>query len=168
MRKIRNHCELFILYCVVGWLYEVIWCNIIENNLGFENRGFLFGPWLPIYGIGMTVVMIVFEKFKIKTPLKMFVVGAGVACIAELIGSYISEMLTGKVMWDYSNDFLNFQGRIALRPELYFGFLILFGLYAIRPKFIELQEKYDNPIRNIISFIIILLFVIDLVLRVWG
>lgn len=165
-QKIRNLWELFLIYCILGWTYEVIWCNIIENNKGFINNGFLFGPWLPIYGIGMFIIMGTFIKFDIETPGKIFLYGAIIATIAELIGSYFMQLIMGKWLWDYSAYFLNFQGRIALKPEIYFGILILIGVYFIRPKIIEYQEKYNpNLIRNIISIIIFSLFIIDVLLR---
>lgn len=165
-KTIRNIFELFLAYCFAGWLYEVIWCNIIENNIGFRNNGFLFGPWLPIYGFGMLLISFVLNKINAKTPVKIFMFGAIIAAVAELIGSYFMELLMGKFLWDYSGDFLNFQGRIALRPEIYFGFLVLAGVYWLKPKIEVIQIKYDNNrIHNAIAVVLFALFFIDLIAR---
>ena len=160
--RVRNLWELFLIYSIMGWIYEVIWCNLIEFNKGFINNGFLFGPWLPIYGIGMSFIMALFLKFNIETPGKIFLYGALIATVAELIGSYFMQNIMGSWLWDYNKYFLNFEGRIAVRPSLYFGALILFGVYVLRPHVKALQEKYtNNKLRNILSTAIIIIFLID-------
>lgn len=50
----------FFIYCVIGWLYEVIWIYILDGKL--TNRGFLFGPYLPIYGFGMLLLIMLLRK----------------------------------------------------------------------------------------------------------
>ena len=165
-QKIRNLWELFLIYSFLGWVYEVFWCNMIEHNKGFINNGFLFGPWLPIYGIGMSIIVFVFMKLNIKTPGKTFLFGATICVIAELIGSFIMEITTGSFLWNYEKYFLNFQGRIALKPAIYFGGLILLGTYFIRPKAIKLQKKYnENITRNTLSIVIFSLFILDVLVR---
>ena len=115
IKKIRDLFEFFIVCCMIGWVYESVWWMMVEYNRGFVNRGFLLGPWLPIYGLGMLLVYFVFKKFNIKTPGKMFIFGTLIATAFELAGSYFSEWVIGKRLWSYSKMFLNFEGRIALK-----------------------------------------------------
>lgn len=165
--KIRNLIELFLLFCFCGWVYEVIWCNLIENNIGWRNNGFLFGPWLPIYGFGMSLVLFIFRKYKIETPGKMFILGTVIVTVVELIGGYIAKLTVGEAFWDYSDLFGNFQGIIAIKTSIMFGLLILLGIYVVLPKFERYQEKLDdNIIRNIISYSIIICFIVDCLLRI--
>ena len=167
IKKIRNISELFILFCFVGWIYEVIWCNLIENNIGWQNNGFLFGPWLPIYGFGMSLVLIIFKRYKIEAPGKIFLSGTLIVTVVELIGGYITKLTINKVFWDYSDLFGNFQGIIAIKTSIMFGLLILLGIYVILPRFQYYQDKLNNNIvRNIISTSIIILFIIDVLLRI--
>ncbi len=83
----RDYAECFLVYCFGGWVYESIWCCMIYHRRGFINRGFLFGPWLPIYGIGVFIILGIFALIRIKKPLPVFIVGAVIATIAELTAS---------------------------------------------------------------------------------
>lgn len=166
LTKIQRIFECFLLFCIFGWLYEVIWCNLIDLNIGWQNNGFLFGPWLPIYGFGMSIIVLILNRFKIEKPFEIFVYGTVISTVAELIGSYFMEFIMGKWLWDYTKYFGNFQGRIAIKPSIMFGLLVLLGVYVVLPKFQNFQEKYrNNNIKKIISLVIILLFILDLILR---
>ena len=166
MEKVRNQWELFLSFCFMGWIYESIWCCMIENNEGFVNRGFLHGPWLPIYGIGMMLILFFIQKLHLSKWPAVFVFGTVIATICELIGSYVMEFFTGSFLWDYKKDFLNFQGRIALKPDLMFGFLILLGYYMVVPKIKDWQEKYSDALwRNILSASFFILFLADILYK---
>ena len=165
-RTMRNYFEYFIVYCFIGWLYEVFFCMMLEQNQGFINRGFLFGPWLPIYGFGMLLVLFITRLVKAKTPFQIFLVGGVTATLAELAGSYVMEWMMGDFLWTYRGEFLNFQGRIALKPDLYFAILILFGIYYVHPRLVKFQEKYDrNVLHNLAALLIFLLFLSDFIAR---
>ncbi len=58
----RDNFITFTVYAVVGWIYEVTWLLVMGR--GFENRGVLFGPWLPIYGFGMLILLLILKKYK--------------------------------------------------------------------------------------------------------
>ncbi len=165
---LRDYAEYFLLYCFIGWIYESVWCCMIYHRRGFINRGFLFGPWLPIYGIGFLIILGIFTLLKIKKPLWVFLVGTVVATIAELVASYIIDAVMEAPMWDYTGYFLNFEGRIALVPDLMFGLFIFVAICLIQPAVKKLQEKYrDSKIHNICFLVIASLFLIDLVSRIW-
>ena len=164
----RDYMEYFLAYCFFGWVYESVWCCMIYHKRGFINRGFLFGPWLPIYGIGFFIILGIFRLLKIKKAIPVFVVGAVIATIAELSASYIIEATGGAPMWDYHAEFLNFDGRIALVPSLMFGLLISVALCLIHPGLIKIQNKIrDSKAHNICFIIIAVLFFIDLIARIW-
>ncbi len=163
----RDYMEYFLTYCLFGWVYESVWCCMIYHRRGFINRGFLFGPWLPIYGIGFFIILGVFTLLKIKRPLLVFLAGGAIATAAELVASYIIEATGGAPMWDYTGYFLNFDGRIALVPGLMFGLLIWVAICLIQPAIIRLQEKYrDSGVHNICFLIVAALFFIDLLARI--
>lgn len=165
--KIRNISEYFLAYSVLGWLYEVVWWGLIEHNAGFTNRGFLFGPWLPIYGFGMLIVIAVQKKLRITGSGLVFLSGMAVTTLAELAGSYIMEYMTGTFLWSYEGFFLNYEGRIALKPAILFGLLVLLAVKAIHPKIKEIQEKYNTVFHNMLFGIVAVLFVADLLARFW-
>lgn len=165
---IRDYFEYFLLYCFLGWIYESIWCDVIYHKRGFLNRGFLFGPWLPIYGIGFFIILGLFHLLKIKKPVAVFIAGAIVATLAELVASYILENTMGSYMWDYTGYFMNFDGRIALVPGLMFGLLIFVAICLIQPAIIKLQQKFKtSKFHNACFILLAALFLIDLVSRIW-
>jgi uncharacterized membrane protein len=164
----RDVMESFLIYCFGGWIYESIWCDVIYHRRGFLNRGFLFGPWLPIYGIGFFIILGFFRLLKIKKPFWVFIAGAITATVAELTASYIIDATIGTTMWDYTGYFMNFDGRIAFVPSLMFGLLIWAAICLIHPAVKAFQEKYrDARIHNICFCVIMVLFVLDLISRIW-
>ena len=77
----RDYMEYFLVYALFGWIYESVWCCMIYHRRGFINRGFLFGPWLPIYGFGFFIILGIFTLLKVKKPLWVFVVGTVVVVV---------------------------------------------------------------------------------------
>ena len=132
-QKLQIWLEYFLVFSFLGWIYESIWCSMIEQNKGFVNRGFLTGPYLPIYGTGICLIFFVLHKYQIRNGLAVFVIAVGISILVELAGSYIMEALTGSFAWDYTGYFGNFQGRIAVKPDLMFGFLTLLAFYGVVP-----------------------------------
>ena len=95
-------CYLFLIFltgCLVGWIYEEIFYWITEGLL--RNRGILYGPWLPIYGIG--ALSIYAMKPVKKHPVLLFFLCAMVAGIVEYIIGYIGIRFFGMRLWDYRN-----------------------------------------------------------------
>ncbi|MBR6256323.1 MAG: putative ABC transporter permease, partial [Lachnospiraceae bacterium] len=84
----RDYMEYFLVYAFCGWVYESIWCCMIYHRRGFINRGFLFGPWLPVYGFVFFIILGLFTLLKIKKPVIVFVTGTVIATVSELIASY--------------------------------------------------------------------------------
>ena len=164
----RDYMEYFLLYCFLGWVYESVWCCMIYHHRGFINRGFLFGPWLPIYGFGFFIILGIFKILRVKKPLWVFIVGTVVATVVELVASYIIDATIGTPMWDYTGYFMNFQGRIALVPDLMFGLMIWVAICLIQPAIIKLQNKYrSSKIHNTFFIVFTVLFMIDLISRIW-
>lgn len=131
----------FFLYSVIGWIYEVV-LEVFIYRWGFSNRGTLFGPYCVIYGFGALIFLILLKDLKAKrlgttkwnlTPLVVFFAIIFIATTVELIGSYIMEATQGSWMWDYSDYFANFQGRIALNPSIRFGIGGMVILYLLQP-----------------------------------
>lgn len=164
----RNYAEYFLTYSFFGWIYESVWCCMIYHRRGFINRGFLFGPWLPVYGFVFFIILGLFTLLKIKKPVPVFIVGTVVATLSELIASYVIDAALGRSMWDYHGYFMNFDGRIALEPSLMFGVLICAAICLIQPAIIKLQTRFrDSKIHNTGFFIIAALFITDLICRIW-
>ena len=161
----------FFLYSVLGWIYEVV-LEVFIYRWGFSNRGALTGPYCVIYGFGALIFLILLKDFKKKrigpgslnlTPLFVFLAIILIATTVELIGSYIMEFTQGGWMWDYSEYFCNFQGRIALNPSIRFGIGGMVILYVLQPAFEKLTGKLSNAAIWRIGIVIACIFVIDTV-----
>jgi len=134
---------------------------MIYHRRGFINRGFLFGPWLPIYGIGFFIILGLFKILKVKKPIAVFALGTVIAVIAELIASYIIDVFVGSPLWDYTGYFMNFDGRIALVPGLMFGFLIWLAICVVHPAIITFQNKNTRFKGSQDLFILCISFIFD-------
>ena len=165
----------FICFCIVGWLYEVI-LFLIEDHI-FVNRGFLFGPWLPVYGFGGLIIYLLFNKLK-KKPIKIWKLNIRPVLIylyivlsstlVELIATYVMDLMKydWRELWNYSGRILNFQGRIALNTSLKFGIVGIIGVYLIIPlieKFLGIKKIPTI----IIKYVVIGLFIIDAIIHIF-
>ena len=175
LEKIRNVLIYFICFSFIGWIYEVI-LFLIDDHI-FVNRGFLYGPWLPIYGCGGIIIYYLFYHLKKKPikiskinirPLLIFIYISITSVTVELLSTFICDLVGAdwRKLWTYDGDFMNFQGRIALIPGLKFGVIGLLGIYIIVPlidKFKSIKKKPCITITNII----ILIFIIDLIIHIF-
>ena len=164
-KKFRFIAEIFLAASFMGWVYESVWYSMVENQIGFVNRGTLFGPWLIIYGIGILVIISILNGLKIRNGYLIFISATFLATVIELLGSYLQEALTGSFSWDYSDFFLNFQGRIALKPDIMFGLLSLYGMKQVVPAIEVLNDRYgDSKWHDLIFTVIFGLFILDTVI----
>ncbi len=119
----------FILYSIIGWTYEVVLFLFTEKK--FVNRGFLNGPYCPIYGYGALLVTITLSS--IENILWLFLVGAVLTCTLEYLTSYAMEKLFNARWWDYSNMKCNINGRICLLGAAAFGTMTVLAVKVIHP-----------------------------------
>lgn len=149
---------LFIIYALFGWILEVI--NFVIRKHKFINRGFLIGPYCPIYGWSAIIMYFLLEKY-LDDPLVLFVMGALIASIIEYITSYTMEKLFNARWWDYSEKSFNINGRICLENAILFGLLALVFMYYVNPFIMKFINSIPRSTLLIISFIIFVLFIID-------
>jgi len=169
IENLRKYFIYFMMYAVVGWLYEVF-LEVVIYKWGFSNRGVLFGPYIPIYGFGALVFIMLFYKFsqkkqpffeKIASIIIVFLGCAFTATIIELVTSYILEIITGSWPWQTYTDYTyNFQGRIALSPSIRFGLGGLFFIYVLQPIFEKIVNSFSRKVLVIMSsFLFIAVFI---------
>ncbi len=149
----------FMLYSVIGWCYEVF-LEVVVYRWGFTNRGVLFGPYCPVYGVGATIFLILlYPMLKDRTlgrrilliPL-IFLLSMTIATVLELLTSYILEYVSGSWPWQTYADYrFNFQGRIALSPSLRFGLGGVIFLYLLQPLFEGLCDGLGTSRTNRIA-----------------
>lgn len=112
----------FYFYCFFGWCFESTYVSICKRKL--VNRGFMKGPFLPLYGSGAIMMLVVSAPFRDNIVLT-FLAGVVGATILEYVTGLVMETIFKVRYWDYSGQFLNFQGRICLTSSLAWGGLTI-------------------------------------------
>ena len=99
LEKFYNYYIMFVVYCLVGWLYEVLWMKFVVPPFKFINRGVLFGPFLPIYGFGMIILILLLNKFmkrKHLTNNKIYL-NLSIITVTTFLYTTIIEYTTPKI-----------------------------------------------------------------------
>ena len=170
----KKYMIYFMLYAIIGWCYEVF-LEVVVYRWGFSNRGFLFGPYCPVYGFGALTFILLLSKLKSKkikigilnvTPILVFLGIILISTTIELIASYLLEIFTGEWLWDYNSYDFNFEGRIALNPSVRFGLGGMVFMYILQPLFEKLCEKLGDKKVNIISIVCFLVLIVDLICKI--
>jgi len=120
----------FYIYCFLGWCWETSYVSIKKRH--FENRGFLQGPVLPIYGSGAIMMLIVAEPF--HNVIAIYFAGVIGATALELLTGIVMEAMFKVRYWDYSTKFCNYKGYICLGSSAAWGFFtIILTKYVHKP-----------------------------------
>lgn len=237
--KISNIYITFCIYAFIGWLYEVTWMWFVVPPKHFINRGVLLGPFLPIYGFGMLILLFILKRFYRKkhsitnpkylsiyvitiitfiyttiieysttpkilnvldylkdyglilviinilgvlivsylvrkkiikeldtTIVLTFLIIWIITTLIEYISHYAIDKMTGKLLWDYTKDFLNINKRVNWDASRNFAIGGTFLLYVVQPKINILLKKIKTEKKYIISLIIGIPMLLDYLLHV--
>jgi len=158
--SIPNLILMFFIFAGIGWLWEVV-LHIFKDGQ-FINRGVMHGPWLPIYGAGGLLIIILLRKLAKKPAL--LVIATFVLCgVLEYFTSLFLEIQKGKRWWDYSNCFMNINGRVCLEGLLIFCIAGILFIYIAGPFFDDLLNKFNVQVKLIMGVCLIGIFVIDMI-----
>lgn len=149
---------LFLIYSFLGWVIEVIFCSKIQKK--FVDRGFLIGPYCPIYGTAALIIILLLKKYE-NDIAALFVMSIVVCSVIEYVTSYIMEKLFKTRWWDYSDKPFNINGRICLSNSFLFGFLGVLLVYFINPFTYSIITKIPNILFVIIFGSLFVLFCVD-------
>ena len=141
----------FFIYSVLGWICEVVYCSVPKKH--FVNRGFLFGPYLPIYGFGATFVIVLLEPFYDSWPMVM-ILSAVITSVLEYITSFLLEKIFKVKLWDYSTYPLNLNGRICALNSTLFALLSLFIIYVINTPVYSFLSSLNPTLVQILSLLV--------------
>lgn len=168
MNSIDKLALLFFLFAFLGWVLEVIYAYFRHKK--FVNRGFLKGPLCPVYGIGMTGMVVLSNLINQKIITNNLIIKVFLIFIATFLFTSILEYITGFLLelffhqkwWDYSEEKFNLKGRVCLKFSIYWGIL---GLFII--EFISIiPENLIKLTQRQIDFTLLILipiFIIDIV-----
>ena len=156
---------LFFAGSVVGWLWEVLvfWCTHRGYSLlsvFSELRGVLHGPWVPIYGFGC-VLLVLLGRYMKPHPGRFLAASIGVCGIMEYATSFALEKIFQARWWDYSDALLNLQGRICAGGLLFFGLAGMVIVYKAEPEFWSVVKRIPLWLQKTLAAVLLLLFLAD-------
>lgn len=166
---ISKYFVYFTLYSCMGWIYESIFCTI--KNGYWENRGFLYGPACPIYGVGATLIMFIDDMIHAGGGheflwWQIFLVAFLGSIVLEYVTSYVLEKLFHAYWWDYSKVPFNIHGRVCLPASAGFGVAGLVVIYAIAP-FVRRITGWISPVgMEAVSLLFMAAVAVDVTLTV--
>ena len=158
MKTICYYFLLFMTYSILGWILEVS-CKLVEKKK-FINRGFLIGPYCPIYGWGALMMTLLLKKY-LNDIFTLFIMNILICSILEYFTSYFLEVIFKSRWWDYSNKKFNINGRICLETMIPFGLFGLLVMYVINPIIFNILNMIPISIIYFISIVLFLLLLID-------
>ena len=158
MKQVMIYFLLFIIYATLGWLIEVIG-KLIEKKR-FINRGFLIGPYCPIYGFGALAITFLLKKYT-SDIIALFVMAILVCGTLEYLTSYFMEKIFHARWWDYSNKKFNINGRVCLNTIIPFGLLGCFIMYVSNPFLLKVLNALPDLALYILSTTLFIVFIVD-------
>lgn len=148
----------FIIYCMVGWCFETAYVSIRQKR--YVNRGFMRGPYLPIYGFGAIVMLI--STIPVRNNLLLsFLFGMIAATILEYVTGVLMEMLFKVRYWDYSCKKFNFQGHICLTSSLAWGGMTLLLNEILHKPVEKLCFMIPEKTRTVVTLIVFSVMLVD-------
>lgn len=150
---------IFALISFGGWVYETIYCSVVEGE--FTKRGFLFGPTCPIYGIGAIAEWLVLGQ--ISNPIIVFIIGGLLATVIEYSTGLFLERRFKKKWWDYSMFKFNLHGRICPQASAVFGAFSVTSVFVLVPTMLNILMIFSKHTVSVVAFIVVTLYFLDTV-----
>ncbi|MBR4768505.1 MAG: hypothetical protein IK088_05970, partial [Lachnospiraceae bacterium] len=151
---------LFLIFALIGWLWETVYQFLMFGN--YVKRGMLYGPWIPIYGVGGGLFLLLFYRFR-NRPVRECLLMVLAAGILEYGTAWALFKIYGTMWWDYKGYFLNLNRWICLEGLLAFAVGGLLGVYLAAPSVRRLLEKPKPKVLAIIVAVVITFFFTDVV-----
>lgn len=151
----------FYLYCFLGWCFESAYVSIKSRKP--VNRGFMRGPFLPLYGSGATMMLVVSSPFQ-DNLLLTYMAGVVGATALEYITGVTMEALFKVRYWDYSNQRFNYKGHICLSSSIAWGFLTILMTRVIHRPIEQFVLSIPALVLFGVTFVLTLYLVVDFTL----
>ena len=155
----------FIIFAFIGWLIETAFSYYSLGH--FTKRGFLYGPLCPIYGWGAIILIIFFSTYRRKN-LKLFILAAIIFSFFEYMVGYALDALFSLKLWNYTNEFMNLNGRISIFYSFAWGIIAILVINIIYPFFKKkinlVLSKIPYAIQVTLVYVLFTAFIADTVL----
>lgn len=156
---------MFVIYSVIGYFMEVTTISIKKDKLVF-SRGYLIGPYLPIFGFGAITIIDYLEKYQ-DDIVALFILGLVTCCILEYFTSLLMEKIFHLRWWDYSDKKFHINGRVCLENGIYFGIGAILLIKYINPWITKQVLSLSSTAITVIGIILFIILLIDFILSTY-
>ena len=157
--NIFYYVALFAIYSFMGWIIEVIYRSITQRK--FVNAGFLFGPFVPLYGFG-ALFLILLQHFFQSWPVlpRLFIFGLALTVLEYMVG-YFAERIFKLTLWDYSEYKFNLHGRVCLLFSVIWAALGFIFITFIHPVVLQYATFLTGAYLQTAAIVLIIYYVVD-------
>lgn len=153
----------FIIYSFMGWCLETVYATIRKKE--FVNRGFLSGPFCPIYGFAILSVIVLLKPIE-NNYIFLFLGSIFLTSIVEYITGYVLETAFDSTWWDYSNTPYNLHGRICLKFSILWGLVSILILKVIHPYIEYIVSLIPKNPGIFLFYITLIYFILDFIITI--
>ncbi len=150
---------VFFIYSILGYIVESICVSLVKKEVVY-NRGFLIGPYLPIFGFGGLIMVVMLDKYS-NDIVALFIMSMASCMVLEYLSSFILEKLFKLRWWDYSEKKFNLNGRICLETGIMFGVAGIFVIKFINPFILKLFKMISSRALLITAIVLTIIILID-------
>ncbi len=147
---------LFVIGSLVGYILEMI-VGLVQTGHFESRQGLIYGPFTPVYGIGMVMYYFVLNHMKTDNKVKIFFLTAIWGGMLEYLCSFLQEKIYGTISWDYSNLILNINGRTSILHCTYWGIAGVLYIMYVDPLLEKIKERINAKGFKIITTIVLIL-----------
>ena len=152
---------IFVLGSIFGFFAEMLYALVYTRTIEVR-QGLIYGPFIQIYGIGAVAYYILITN--IQDPKKAFISGMIMGGALEYLCSFFQEIFFGTISWDYSNSFMNLNGRTNLIYCVYWGMIAVFYLKVVYPLLIKMEHLIYKKLAKVLTVFCMLFMTFDIVI----
>ena len=149
---------IFMFYSICGWIIEVVNVSVLEKKV--VDRGFLIGPYCPIYGFGGLYIYIFLNKYY-SDPIALFFLTIVECAILEYLTSFVMEKIFKTRWWDYTDKKFNINGRICLETLVLFGLGGIVSTYLVNPYLVKFVNFINPSVLNVMAIVLAIILLVD-------
>ena len=154
---------VFIIASIIGYIFEFI---VVLFQKGYYEcrQGLIYGPFIPVYGIGAIVYYLFFYKIKTRNKLIVFLLSMILGGITEYLCSFVQEMVFGTISWDYSYLPFNVNGRTSLLHCTYWGIAGIMYIMWVEPLINKIGRVSEKKVTKLVTIIVALFMLFNIVI----
>lgn len=150
----------FSIFSFCGWIVESGFRSIFIEKHPI-NAGFLFGPFIPIYGFGAVIILLLWFLIKQIPFYCQILLYSFIVAFFEYFASFILEKIFSIKLWDYSHEKFNLNGRICLKSIFFWIALLIVNILFLQPVFVNFISNINSLLRFYISIVLLIYFIVD-------